>query len=208
MAGDRSVPHRRRGLDADVHDPASRKYSGLFADGGSFDIPANITAGLAYDLTPDLTVMADWRHIFYSGVPTRDAMRASRCCSARSARRRPGLRLEGHGFGLVRRRMAHAAGPRAARRLSLRHQSDPDQFGDASTFSRRSSTRITSAAASATPSPRIRRSTSPSSTLSRTTCAVRRRCRRRRRRRSAPITPPPMSISGCAALEIHGGLDL
>jgi len=45
-----------------------RKYSGLFADNGSFDIPANITAGVAYDLTPDLTVMADWRHIFYSGV--------------------------------------------------------------------------------------------------------------------------------------------
>ncbi|WP_370631328.1 OmpP1/FadL family transporter [Methylosinus sp. Sm6] len=46
-----------------------RKFSGLFADGGRFDIPASIIAGLAYDVTPDLTVMADWRHIFYSGVP-------------------------------------------------------------------------------------------------------------------------------------------
>jgi long-chain fatty acid transport protein len=46
-----------------------RKFSGLFAEGGRFDIPANITAGLAYDVTPELTVMADWRHIFYSAVP-------------------------------------------------------------------------------------------------------------------------------------------
>ncbi|WP_159730595.1 OmpP1/FadL family transporter [Methylosinus sp. Ce-a6] len=44
------------------------KYAGLFADGGRFDIPASIIAGVAYDLTPDLTVMADWHHIFYSGV--------------------------------------------------------------------------------------------------------------------------------------------
>jgi long-chain fatty acid transport protein len=46
-----------------------RKFSGLFPEGGRFDIPASIVAGLAYDVTPDLTVMADWRHIFYSGVP-------------------------------------------------------------------------------------------------------------------------------------------
>jgi long-chain fatty acid transport protein len=47
-----------------------RKYSGLFANGGEFDIPANITAGLAYDILPELTVMADWRHIFYSALDT------------------------------------------------------------------------------------------------------------------------------------------
>lgn len=45
------------------------KYAGLFADGGSFDIPGSISAGLAWDATKDLTLMADWRHIFYSGVP-------------------------------------------------------------------------------------------------------------------------------------------
>lgn len=44
------------------------KYSGILANSGSFDIPATITAGLAYDILPNLTVMADWRHIFYSGV--------------------------------------------------------------------------------------------------------------------------------------------
>ena len=41
------------------------KYSGLFADGGSFDIPANVTAGVAWDAMPGVTLMADYRHIFY-----------------------------------------------------------------------------------------------------------------------------------------------
>lgn len=45
------------------------KYAGLLANGGRFDIPANISAGVAYDALPDLTLMAAWRHIFYSGVP-------------------------------------------------------------------------------------------------------------------------------------------
>lgn len=44
------------------------KYSGLFADQGSFNIPAAITAGVAYDATPNLTVMLDYQHIFYSGI--------------------------------------------------------------------------------------------------------------------------------------------
>ncbi len=47
---------------------ALRKYAGLLANSGRFDIPANITAGVAYDVLPNLTLMADWRHIFYSGV--------------------------------------------------------------------------------------------------------------------------------------------
>lgn len=45
------------------------KYAGILADNGRFDIPANMQAGLAYDLLPNLTVMADWRHIFHSAVP-------------------------------------------------------------------------------------------------------------------------------------------
>jgi len=45
-----------------------KKYSGLFAERGGFDIPANVQAGIAFDVTPDLTFMFDWRHIFYSSV--------------------------------------------------------------------------------------------------------------------------------------------
>lgn len=44
------------------------KYRGLIADHGSLDIPANVIAGVAYDLLPNLTLMADWRHIFYSAT--------------------------------------------------------------------------------------------------------------------------------------------
>ncbi|MCX7899233.1 MAG: outer membrane protein transport protein [Methylocystis sp.] len=42
------------------------KYRGVIANRGEFNIPANIVAGFAYDVTPNLTVMVDWRHIFYS----------------------------------------------------------------------------------------------------------------------------------------------
>lgn len=35
------------------------RYSGLFAGGGRFDIPANLTAGVAWDVMPALTLMVD-----------------------------------------------------------------------------------------------------------------------------------------------------
>ncbi|MGB8811680.1 MAG: outer membrane protein transport protein [Paracoccaceae bacterium] len=44
-------------------------YAGLFENGGDFDIPANISAGVAWDATPALTVMLDYQKIFYSGIP-------------------------------------------------------------------------------------------------------------------------------------------
>ena len=46
------------------------KYAGLFADQGSFDIPANYGIGLAWKATPSLTLAADVQKILYSGVPT------------------------------------------------------------------------------------------------------------------------------------------
>jgi long-chain fatty acid transport protein len=44
------------------------KYSGLFAEQGGFDIPASMQAGIAVDVMPALTVMADYRRIWYSSV--------------------------------------------------------------------------------------------------------------------------------------------
>lgn len=44
------------------------KYANLFENGGDFDIPAAITAGLAYHVRPDLTLMLDYQRIFYSDV--------------------------------------------------------------------------------------------------------------------------------------------
>ena len=40
-------------------------YAGLFADSGSFDIPAVFNLGLAYKVQPNLTLAADYQHIFY-----------------------------------------------------------------------------------------------------------------------------------------------
>lgn len=44
------------------------RYSGLFAGFGRFDIPANLTAGVAWDVMPALTLMVDYKHIFYGSV--------------------------------------------------------------------------------------------------------------------------------------------
>jgi long-chain fatty acid transport protein len=45
-------------------------YNGLFAGGGSFDIPASYSAGLAFAPARDWTVALDWQRIKYSGVPS------------------------------------------------------------------------------------------------------------------------------------------
>lgn len=44
------------------------KYKGLFAEQGDFDIPANMTVGLAWDVTPTSTLFFDIQHIWYSDV--------------------------------------------------------------------------------------------------------------------------------------------
>jgi len=46
------------------------KYSGLFADHGSFDIPANYGIGIAYKAQPETTVAFDIQYIDFAGVPT------------------------------------------------------------------------------------------------------------------------------------------
>jgi long-chain fatty acid transport protein len=45
------------------------EYSGLFAQGGDFDMPASYTLGLAYDLADYVTVKFDYQKILYEGVP-------------------------------------------------------------------------------------------------------------------------------------------
>lgn len=44
------------------------KYAGLFEGNGSFDIPASVTAGVAFKPRRDLTVMLDYQKIFYSAI--------------------------------------------------------------------------------------------------------------------------------------------
>ncbi len=45
------------------------QYAGLFADGGSFDIPENYAVGLSYQATPALQLAADYQMIKYGAVP-------------------------------------------------------------------------------------------------------------------------------------------
>jgi len=44
------------------------KYKGLFAEGGGFDMPENYNVGLAYKVSPTVTVAADYQRINYSKV--------------------------------------------------------------------------------------------------------------------------------------------
>lgn len=44
------------------------EYSGLFAEQGDFDVPPSVTAGLSFQATPTLTLVADWQRIFYGDV--------------------------------------------------------------------------------------------------------------------------------------------
>ncbi|MES9871126.1 MAG: outer membrane protein transport protein [Sedimenticola sp.] len=44
------------------------KYKGLFAEQGDFDVPANLTLGLAWDVNKDTTLAFDIQRIFYSDV--------------------------------------------------------------------------------------------------------------------------------------------
>ncbi len=43
-------------------------YSGLFAEGGSFDIPSTWGMGVAWEVTPTVTLVADYQRINYSDV--------------------------------------------------------------------------------------------------------------------------------------------
>ena len=65
------TPALRLGVTAQTKMKMSKfkKYAGLFAGGGSFDIPASATIGLAYQATPAVSLLVDYQHIWYSGVP-------------------------------------------------------------------------------------------------------------------------------------------
>ncbi len=46
------------------------KYAGLFAGGGSFDIPENYAIGLSFKVTPKVQLALDYERINYGGVPS------------------------------------------------------------------------------------------------------------------------------------------
>jgi long-chain fatty acid transport protein len=64
------TPNFRAGISAQSPMWMTRfgKYSGLFAESGKFNIPGNATIGVAWDVMPNLTLMVDFKHIFYGSV--------------------------------------------------------------------------------------------------------------------------------------------
>jgi long-chain fatty acid transport protein len=44
------------------------EYKGLFAEGGDFDIPPMLNLGIAYKVTPDVTLALDYQRIWYGDV--------------------------------------------------------------------------------------------------------------------------------------------
>ncbi len=64
----KALPTLRFGLSGNtpIHMSKFDAYSGLFAKQGRVDAPATVQAGIAIDLRPDLTFLADYKHIWYS----------------------------------------------------------------------------------------------------------------------------------------------
>ncbi|TNG03443.1 MAG: transporter [Gammaproteobacteria bacterium] len=74
-------------------------YEGLFAGGGEFDIPAVLNFGIAFALTPELTVVADYKRIYYGDI---DALSNTNDVSFGQIISNPDNRLggdDGLGFG-------------------------------------------------------------------------------------------------------------
>jgi long-chain fatty acid transport protein len=46
------------------------KYRGLFPERGDVDMPATLQAGVAVDVMPNVTLMADYKHIWFGSVAT------------------------------------------------------------------------------------------------------------------------------------------
>lgn len=65
-----AAPGLRLGLAATsrTYMEAHNAYRGLMAKGADLDVPASVQAGVAYDLRPGFTVMADYKRIWYSDL--------------------------------------------------------------------------------------------------------------------------------------------
>ena len=74
-------------------------YEGLFAKGGDFDIPAIFNFGMAFLITPELSLLADFKRIFYDDI---DALANTNDIALGDIITDPDKRLggdEGLGFG-------------------------------------------------------------------------------------------------------------
>jgi long-chain fatty acid transport protein len=54
--------------NAPIHMSNFDKYRGLLAEQGGFDVPGTLQAGVALDVMPNLTLLADYKHVWFSSV--------------------------------------------------------------------------------------------------------------------------------------------
>ncbi len=106
------------------------KYSGLLAGYGNFNIPATMQAGLAFDLLPNLTLMTDWRHIFYSAVPSLGNPSNPITRNSLGAGQGPGFDWTDVDSAAVGAEWRYSPALTLRTRLSLQHQSAARAFGD------------------------------------------------------------------------------
>ncbi|MEI9899909.1 MAG: outer membrane protein transport protein [Hyphomicrobium sp.] len=68
----RWAPQLRVGVagNSRIYTHEFEKYRGLFAEQGDFDVPASVQAGIAFDATPNLTFLADYKRIWYGSIPS------------------------------------------------------------------------------------------------------------------------------------------
>ena len=78
------------------------RYRGLLAEQGDFDIPGTIQAGVAFDVMPNLTLMADYKRIWFSSIAPVGNPSTNFPAPVRR-RQRPGLRRAGRRCHQARR---------------------------------------------------------------------------------------------------------
>ena len=113
-----------------THMSSFSKYSGLFAGGGSFDIPANYGIGFAWQPNQQWTVAGDVERILYSGVNAIGNTSTTFCSPATY----PNCYLlgtpNGPGFGwtdvtVVKLGVAYAVAPSLTLRAGWNHSDNP-----------------------------------------------------------------------------------
>ncbi len=64
------APNIRLGLagNSEIYNQKFDRYSGIFAEQGRFNVPPSLQAGIAIDVTPGVTLLADYRRIWYGAI--------------------------------------------------------------------------------------------------------------------------------------------
>jgi len=111
-----------------IHARKFDKYRGLFADGGSFDIPESYGIGAAWQVTPGLTLAADVNRILFGAVTAVGAPLANFARGQLGAANGPGFgwtNITVHKIGA-----AYALNPGLVLRLGYDHAGQPVPAGE------------------------------------------------------------------------------